>query len=289
MLNFTSGSGGEAFQLHASLTGSAIYLDTFAIMDIAEGDATRRKQFIEVLHSGRADLLFSASNLGDLSGPQGASLTATRAFLDAIGSHWFPVELDPNIVVEREKNGIGPAFNCLSERLLKDLVLNRLTAQTANIAVVSADLFRLGGVLDWIAPQRDSIRRSLAALDDALIKRIEMYRANHLRDATWLDRTFPAVRFIPSKPATFAYINLVRSLVIETARGRKLKKGDGLDFCHGVVACGCASVAVLDKHWKRRIEDFPKPNSIPPILYAKNLDSFISDLHLSTVRALECP
>lgn len=106
MLNFTSGDD-CAFQLQASLTGSAIYLDNFAIMDIAEGDPTRRRKFIEVLESGRAELLFSASNVADLSGPQGASLKATQTLLDAIGPHWFPVELDPMIVIKREEKGSG--------------------------------------------------------------------------------------------------------------------------------------------------------------------------------------
>lgn len=284
MLSFSSGNNGQLFQVQAGLTGSAVYLDNFAIMDLAEGGSARRRQFIEALHSGRADLLFSASNLVDLSGPQGASLTATKEFLDGIGSHWFPVELAPNIVTEREKRGIGPAFNCLSERLLRDLVANRLAAQTGTITVVSSDLFRLGSVLEWIAPQRDSIRRSLTKLDDALIKRVETYRAAHLSDPTWLDRTFPALPFNASKPATFAYVNLVRTLVLETVRGRKLGKGDGLDFCHCVIACGCASFAVLDKQWKRRVETFPQPNCAPPVFYARDLDRFIGDLHLSAVR-----
>ena len=110
------------FSVNASLTGVAVYLDHFAIMDLAEGDVSRRQRFISALHSGGAELLFSVSNLVDLSGPLGHSLDAAKIFLDEIGAHWFPVELDPNIVVKRERDGIGPAHNCLSERFLKDFL-----------------------------------------------------------------------------------------------------------------------------------------------------------------------
>jgi hypothetical protein len=284
MLNFISGNDGAMFTVNASLTGVAVYLDHFAIMDLAEGDIGRRQRFIAALQSGRAELLFSASNVVDLSGPLGASLDAAKMLLDEVGPHWFPVELDPMIVVEREKKGMIPAFSCVSERLLRDLFANRLRAQSGNIIVVSSDLFRLGAVLEWIGPQRDSLREGILELDDALIKRIEGYCASFVIDPTWLDRSFPLVRFNPLKPATFAYINLVRTLVVETAEGRKLKKGDGLDFCHAVVACGCASAAMLDKHWKRRVETFPQPNRIPPIYYGRDLDKFVDDLHTGTVQ-----
>jgi len=37
------------FTVNASLTGAAVYLDNFAIMDLAEGDVERRQQFIAAL------------------------------------------------------------------------------------------------------------------------------------------------------------------------------------------------------------------------------------------------
>ena len=101
------------FTVNARLTGAAVYLDNFAIMDLAEGDVERRQQFIAALQSGLVDLLFSASNVVDLSGPLGKSRDAAKILLDEVGPHWFPVELDPAIVVDREKKGIIPAFSCL--------------------------------------------------------------------------------------------------------------------------------------------------------------------------------
>jgi hypothetical protein len=99
MLNVVSNHNGEPFSVNASLDGVAVYLDNFAIMDLAEKDASRRKQFISALHSG-AELLFSVSNLVDLTGPLGASRDAVQSFLDEVGAHWFPVEIEPAIVME---------------------------------------------------------------------------------------------------------------------------------------------------------------------------------------------
>jgi hypothetical protein len=269
--------------VNASLTGIAVYLDNFAIMDLAEGNVLRRQRFISTLRSG-AELLFSVSNVVDLTGPLGASLDAVRVFLDEIGAHWFPVELDPAIVVERERIGVTPARNCLSERFLRDFFADRLRSNSGKIIDLSPAFFHLGAVLDWIAPQRDSIRKSLVELDGALVRRINEYRVNFEADRDWLDRSFPAVQSHPSKPATFAYINLVRTLILEATNGRKLKKGDGLDFCHTVIACGCASAAMLDKRWKRRVEAFPQPNHIAPIYYGPDLDKLVSDLYACTAQ-----
>jgi len=38
------------------------------------------------------------------------------------------------------------------------------------------------------------------------------------------------------------------------------------------------SFAVLDKHWKQRIEALPKPNGVAKIYYAPELDQLIVDL-----------
>ncbi len=142
---------------------------------------------------------------------------------------------------------------------------------------LSENFFRLGAVLDWVGPQRDSIRQGIAALDDALIARIGGYRAEFDRDPQSLDQSFPAFSFDASKPATFTYFNLVRTLVVD-AKAYQLKKGDGIDFCHAVLACAFASVATLDKHWKRRVESLPEPNQIPRIYYEQDLDEMVANI-----------
>lgn len=41
-----------------------------------------------------------------------------------------------------------------------------------------------------------------------------------------------------------------------------------------------ASVATLDKHWKRRIERLPKPNQLAHIYYEPELDTMVSDIEV---------
>ena len=142
---------------------------------------------------------------------------------------------------------------------------------------LSEDFFRLGAVLDWLGPQRESIRQGMAALDDALINRIGGYRNKFEREPQWLDRRFPALPFEPSIPANFSYVNLVRTLIV-TAKAYQLKRGDGADFCHAVLGCAFAGVATLDKHWKRRVEGLPKPNNLARIYYQPELDKMVADV-----------
>src|SRR6266849_1233180 len=103
--------------LNASVNGPVVYLDNWAIGELAEGDPSRRRRFIAALCSGM-DLLFSVTNAAELSGPQGRSADAVRAFLDEIGPRWFPAKLDPTEAVKRELKGESPSSVCVDENFL---------------------------------------------------------------------------------------------------------------------------------------------------------------------------
>ncbi len=279
MIRARSGIDGPPLIFTATVSGLAIYLDNFALISLAKGDPLRRKRFVDAVHTG-ADLLFSVTNAAELTGPQGRSLDAVRTFLDDVGPHWFPVELDPFEVANRELRHVDPVENCVSRDFMKQYFAARTMGYSPNSGKVidlSEDSFRLGAVLDWLGPQRESIRKGTATLDAALIKKISEYRAKLERDPLWLDHKFPALPFNPSMPATFTYVNLVRTMIVD-AKAYKLKKGDGLDFFHAVMASAFASVATLDKHWKRRVENLPKPNGLARIYYQQELDKMVTDI-----------
>jgi hypothetical protein len=161
--------------------------------------------------------------------------------------------------------------------------MQELAVQPAKIISPSEDFFRLGPVLEWVIPQRDSIRAGTSEMDGALIKKIAGYRSQYELDSSWLERTFPQLPFNPAMPATFVYVNLIRDLILE-AKGYQLKKNDGLDFCHTVIAVSFASVAALDKQWKRRVANLPKPNGVAPVFCANELDTMV-DLMESQMNA----
>ncbi len=278
MINATT-STDDQLRFNIRVSGLAIYLDNFALIRLARENPSRRARFIAAMRSG-AELLFSVTNAAELSGPQGRSQTLLRCFLDEIGPHWFPVELDPLVVVHRELAGSDPSQACVSEDFLRGyfVAMTRdYVPGCGRIIDLSPGFFRLGPVLDWVAPQRDSIRRGMETLDVALRARIGHYVQEQKTNPRWLESKFPAMPFDASRRATFTYVNLIRTLILES-KSYRLKKGDGGDFCHAMIASAFASLATLDKHWKRRIESLPKPNHLARLYYAQELDTMVSDL-----------
>jgi hypothetical protein len=279
MIRATSRPEGPFLTLNASVSGPVVYLDNWAMGDLAEGNPSRRRRFIDAMRSG-VDLLFSVTNAAELSGPQGRSAEAVRAFLDEIGPHWFPVELDQTEVVKREQTGARPESICVSESLLRSYMVDKVRNYlpgSGRVIDLSDDFFRLGAMLDWVGPQRESILEVSAKMVEALRNRIDEYVDKSGRDGLWLDQKFPLLPFHPAYRATFACTNLVRALIVE-AKTSPLKKGDGMDFCHAVMASAFASFATLDKHWKRRVASLPTPNGLARIYAGPELDMMVTDI-----------
>jgi hypothetical protein len=274
--------------LTASVSGLAVYLDNWSIGDLAEADPARRTRFIRAMRSG-VDLLFSATNAAELSGPQGRSADSVRAFLDEIGPHWFPVELDATEVVKREMDGESPERVCVSRNLLIDYVAHRLRHYTpgcGRVIDLSENFFCLGAILDWVGPQRDSIRRGCAELDDTLRRLIGAHADQNKRNPRWLNEKWLPMAFHPARPGCFAYSHLMRTLVLD---GVPLREGDGMDFCHAVMATAFAHFATLDKRWKHRVARLPKPNGLARIYYGPELDQMVTDLEAAANQFLSNP
>lgn len=278
MLVVTAGIEGSP-TVKATVNGLPVYLDNHSIIRLAKENPSRRQRFISALQK-RADLLFSITNAVELTGPQGGSANVIKGFLDDIGAHWFPVELDPNLVAQRELQGLEPADACVSKDFLIEYFRARASEcspSTGKVIDLSQGFFRLSAVLDWLEPRRSTFQLRARELDESLIKRIKLHRADFERDPGWLDRSFPAMLFSPRKPATFTYVSLIRELILD-AKAYQLKKGDGLDFCHAVIGSAFASFATLDKHWKRRVCSLPHPNQLARIYYMPELDRLVADV-----------
>ena len=261
--------------LFISVTGPAVYLDNFAIKELAKGDASRRRRFLAAVNRG-AELLFSVANAAEITGFQDSSFRDVRAFLDEIGPHWFPVELDPHTVVKRELSGKDADKSCFSDKFMRDYMGYRSGNKPLK-QNISAEFFRLGPIMDWLAPQRASVAKGKADLDDKLIRNIKDHRAKYEADPQYLDSAFRAIPAYGYPPATFAYNHLIRTLILEI-KGHHLKRNDGIDFCQAVIASAFTSFATLDKPWKRRIESLPKPNKLARIYYAQELDGMVADI-----------
>jgi len=201
-----------------------------------------------------------------------------REFLDEVGPCWVPVELDTHAVAKRELQTGSTPDACISRQFGKDYFNFRLRqCEPDKLFVCDQNVFRLGAIFDWMLPQRDSLRQGKRDLDAALITKITNYRKQFEGDPAAFDEKLPAAPFKTGYATTFTLTQLTRSLVLD-AKAHRLKKGDGVDFCHAVIAASFARAATLDKAWKRRIAALPKPNDLAKIYYRPELDRLVDDL-----------
>jgi hypothetical protein len=56
-----------------------------------------------------------------------------------------------------------------------------------------------------------------------------------------------------------------------------LKKGDGMDFCHAVIACAFSIFAAPDTHWKRRFACLPL-NRLARVYSPLEVDQMVTDM-----------
>lgn len=265
-------------ELEVSVSGLVVYLDNWAIGELAEHNPSRRTRFIHAVRSG-VDLLFSVTNAAELSGPMGRSAEAIREFLDEIGPHWFPAEHNPTEVVRREQTGANNSNAvCASEEFMGSYyshLMRNYPPGSGKVVEMTEKFFRLGAMLDWVGPQRESILRDKAKGDAILMDKCGRCAERSKRDAHWLDEKFPRIPFDPARRASFVYHNLLRTLVVEA---NQLKRNDWMDFCHAVIATAYSTFAALDKNWKRRVLNLPKPNGIARIYSAPELDQMVTDI-----------
>lgn len=277
MIKATIGPGGEP-TLVASVGGTAVYLDNFAIRSIANGDSSLRQRFVAAIRSG-ADLVFSIAHAIEL-----LNSDRVKAFLDELGDHWYPIEMVVQKVLKREDRGEPRDKCCFDQDLLKEYFANSTSEHlpgSCKVIDLSEGAFRLGAFVDWSGPREEliALRRKI---DEELSDGIRRLRDKAKKDPTWLDRELPAFPFKPSRPVRFAHTNLFRSLIAD--RGYQMKKGDGIDFGHAVMAAAISSFATLDKQWKQRVEGLPRPNRVPRIYYEPEIPVMVTDIesHIGT-------
>jgi len=258
-----------------SIEGVSVFLDQFALHRLAMGDGSRPTRFTQAMRTG-GDLIFSVSNAVELAGLKGKSFDGVKEFLKDLGANWFPIEMDPKEVSDREVSGLNRADSFASKKFVSDFTQDRILKQPKGEVILSERFFDLSWVMDWLSAQRDSVIEGKKELDEALRERVLALRVKFETDANWLDTGFPAMPYNTQIPCTFAYAHVMRKLILE-AKSYHLKKGDGIDFCQAVLASSIATIATLDKHWKRRIEELPKPNGLAHIYYDSELDTMVED------------
>jgi len=275
MIRFTTTEDGTPVPEAELKDRVGVYLDNDSLIELARGQELRRQRFVSALRRG-GTLLFSFTNAVEVAGPQGASASAVSAFLDSVGPYWVPLEINPWCVVEKEQ--AGPVERApVSERFIEAYVEERLSREGNLVDLSAESFFRLGAVLEWVHEDRDTIRQNARNIDQALRGRLEQLRADYESDPASLNRCLPPIPFDERQPATFVWVHLQRMLVLD-ARAFQFRDNDGLDFCHAVLAAAYGSVSTLDRQWKRRVEQLPKPNNVARMYYRPEVDELVSVL-----------
>ena len=258
-----------------------VYLDNWAIIELARGDASRKDRFLKALDQG-GELLFSWTNATELWGPQGSSAEEVRTFLRSIGAHWIPLEASPFTVAKRECGGMSTERAAISDTFVNAYFKQRafeLSPGGKAVLDLSEEFFSLEAIVDWAQEKRDSTCADLRLLDDSLSRLVCRARGRYEENLDSLDMEFPPIPYDPRRPAAFALVHLFRNLVID-AKAYQFKKGDGADLCHAVLGAAYGSLTTLDKQWKRRIEDLPKPNELARIFYNPEVDELVDTLEV---------
>jgi len=181
MIRFAT-SDSHQIEFHVSTTGLRVYLDNWAIIGLATGDPSRRARFVNAI-CAHGDLLFSTTNAAEFGGPEGKSAKAARNFLDELGPHWVPVELNPFKIMERESQGMDPSRTCLSDDFFEAYFRNRTTdyAPGSQIIDVTKDFFSLGAVLKWVS-KSESVRKHSEQFDQ-LMGTIREYHGRYMANS----------------------------------------------------------------------------------------------------------
>jgi len=264
---------------NVSVNGFVVYLDNWAYIDLAEGDPLRQRRFLDALNAG-CDVLFSVTNAAELASQKGRSAEAMRAFLDGIGPRWFPAKLNPIEIITRELDSDDPANSCVDEAFFKTYIFAPGPAEnTGSPAVrpVSGISFSLGRIVELLAPQWPSISAGKDEFDAMIKNKLTEIAERDKRSPGFLDTKFPVTQFSPRFRANFVFHNLMRIMAIDTG---SLKRGDGFDLCHALVACSFSTLAALDTKWQARVAKLPKPNQLARVYSRSKLDAMVTDLEL---------
>jgi hypothetical protein len=277
MIRFSTEDG--KLSCEARLAGYGVYLDNDSLIDLAKGPALRQQRFVDSVQRG-GTLLFSLTNAAELAGPQGASASAVQAFLDSLGPHWIPLELNPWKVIAREQAGFvhqAPVSEWFMEAYFQARA-SELSPEGNKVLDLSAGtFFRLGTVVGWMQRVRNEIRPRAREVDQALRHHLKQLRPNYEKDKTSLDRLLPPIRFDKRLPGSLVWVHLQRLLVVQ-AKAFQFKRNDGLDFCHAALGTAYGNLTTLDRQWKRRVESLPAPNGLAKACYRRELDQLVDTL-----------
>lgn len=246
----------ESYFIDSLIRLPGIYLDHWAIREFSS-DPSHCRRFLHCLKT-KGTLLFSWANALEITGNTGASAHNIQRFLAGIGEQWFPLEMNPSAIIERERTR-GKCSPCFGSGFLK-----------AYYPYIHDGPLSLSLVVDLM---HDIEVKAAAQAHIESIKEVICTEFERLRKAEHVPRKIPP--FDPNHPAEFSY-NGLRQLVAK--QSFTIVGNHALDFCHATVSLAYGNMVLLDELWKELARQLGMPASHIQVYSKPQIDQFLRDL-----------
>ena len=147
----------------AKLEGVAVYLDNWAIIELANGDPKRRERFVNALKSC-GSLMFSFTNSIELGEAEHEPASACARSWTKSARTGFPIELNPWTVMDREIAGQTNPTPCISTLFIETFTQDRMFEQSPGgskvVDLSPENFFTLTSVMKWANEKKDERART---------------------------------------------------------------------------------------------------------------------------------
>ncbi len=249
---------GGSFTVRATTRPPSVFLDHCALRVISS-DRSHRKKFLGCFESA-GTLLFSWAHMLELSGNSGASADRISDLLQGVGANWFPLEVNPFKMLERETHGgqndeslcAGTGFLCNYYPHIHGgpLWLNTVVTLT----------------------QDPEIQRALTAVLEGVKREVCQTVMTSRENVRNLPRREP---FDTKQPAASILGGLSRILL----KGAfNFNANDSVDFFHAAGALVCGDMVLLDKRWADFARQIGVPKDYTRVYTPRQIVPFLDDL-----------
>ena len=124
--------------------------------------------------------------------------------------------------------------------------------------------------------------------DQTMKNHLVKLRARFKKQPAWLDKGLPAIPFSPAIPARFAFVHLMRDLIIDS--GIQFRAGDAMDIgtrCTLQVPLRILQLSISSG--KDGLKTYPKPNRNPRVYYEPELENMVTDLESALIQLRTSP
>lgn len=239
----------------------SIYLDHWAIREISS-NTTFKARFLSTFKT-KGTLLFSLVNAIEISRNRGQSLNEIQAFLEQIGEHWFPIEINPIKVINAERQYI-PGGNTPN---FADNFLN------AYYPYIHNGPLSLSTIVDLVKDgnSNDPLFSVTVKTFDEMVQSFRPARDRWNSTADVRKTAYQPKIFNPDHPTQFVYDGLMLLMLKEKFN---IDKNQVLDFLHATVSLAYADIVLLDKLWKNLADKLKIPRVIK-IFSQSHLEQFL--------------